>query len=84
MNKESMARGGESAEKWYMAKLSEARLDMSKLMTENTKLRELVRIALEYCSHGYCVEEGECPIYESRHSCKLYSEASKLGIEVEP
>ena len=35
-----MARGGESAAKWYTAKLGEARLDMSKLMTENTKLRE--------------------------------------------
>ena len=38
-----MARGGESAARWYTAKLGEARLDMSKLMTENAKLRELVR-----------------------------------------
>lgn len=34
-----MARGGESAARWYTAKLGEARLDMSKLMTENAKLR---------------------------------------------
>ena len=37
-----MARGGESAARWYTAKLSEARLDISNLMTENAKLREQV------------------------------------------
>lgn len=50
---------------------------------ENAKLRELVRIALEYCVNGYCGEEDECPMYESRHSCRLDAEARELGIEVD-
>lgn len=53
-----------------------------KAMAENAKLRELVRIAIEYCVNGYCAEEDECPLYESRHSCKLYANATELGVEV--
>lgn len=53
------------------------------LAAENAKLRELVRIAIEYCVNGYCAEEDECPLYESRHSCRLHTEAHELGVEVE-
>lgn len=53
------------------------------LERENAKLRELVRIAIEYCVNGYCAEEDECPLYESRHSCRLHVEARELGIEVD-
>ena len=52
-----------------------------KLQAENAKLRELVRIAIEYCVNGYCAEEDECPLYESRHSCRLYAEARELGVD---
>jgi hypothetical protein len=47
---------------------------------ENAKLRELVQIAIEYCVNGYCAEEDECPLYESRHSCRLYAKARELGV----
>ena len=50
--------------------------------SENAKLRELVRIAIEYCVNGYCAEEDECPLYESRHSCRLQAEARELGVEL--
>lgn len=53
------------------------------LEAENAELRELVRIAIEYCVNGYCAEEDECPLYESRHSCRLCVEARELGVEVE-
>lgn len=56
---------------------------VTKLEAENDKLRELVRIAIEYCVNGYCAEEDECPLYESRHSCRLHTEARDLGVEVD-
>jgi len=59
------------------------RLPCEVLQAENSKLRELVRIAIEYCVNGYCAEEDECPLYESRHSCRLYAKARELGVEVE-
>ena len=55
----------------------------SELELENAKLRELVRIAIEYCVNGYCAEEDECPLYESRHSCRLHTEARDLGVDVD-
>ena len=62
-----------------------ARANLEKMLqqadTENAKLRELVRIAIEYCVNGYCAEEDECPLYESRHSCRLQAEARELGVE---
>ena len=56
---------------------------VGKLERENADLRELVRIAVEYCANGYCAEEDECPLYESRTSCSLYAKARDLGIEVD-
>ena len=56
---------------------------VDELCMENEQLRELVRIAIEYCVNGYCAEEDECPLYESRTSCKLYAKACELGIEVD-
>ena len=50
------------------------------LEAENAKLRELVQIAIEYCVNGYCAEEDGCPLYESRHSCRLYAKARELGV----
>lgn len=38
-----MARGGESAARWYTTKLREASRAERKLLDENAKLRELVR-----------------------------------------
>lgn len=56
---------------------------IDQLKDENAKLRELVRIAIEYCVNGYCAEEDECPLYESRHSCRLHAEARDLGVDVD-
>ena len=53
------------------------------IMGENAKLRELVRIAIEYCVNGYCDEEDECPLYDSRHYCRLHAEARELGVKVD-
>lgn len=66
-----------------LALANEMRMDADAIDAENAKLRELVRIALEYCVNGYCGEEDECPLYESRHSCRLYAEARELGVEVD-
>ena len=59
----------------------EAERRVKALEDENAKLRELVRIAIEYCVNGYCAEEDECPLYESRHSCRLQAEARELGVD---
>lgn len=68
----------------YMRKLVPELCEQNaELHRENAKLRELVRIAIEYCVNGYCAEEDECPLYESRHSCRLHTEARELGVEVE-
>lgn len=50
-----MARGGESAARWYSDKLREAHRTERKLLDENAKLRELV------CTMAYCMQyEREC------------------------
>ena len=65
-----MARGGESAARWYTAKLGEARLDISNLMTENAKLRELAcEIYEDQCD--------ECDRWRYRDRMR------ELGIEVD-
>lgn len=76
-----MARGGERAARWYTEKLRDANRTIRKLLNENAKLRELLRIAIEFCVNGSCAEDYECPMYESGHSCGLYTEARELGIE---
>ena len=74
-----MARGGENAARWYTAKLGEARLDMSKLMTENAKLRELVEDLLS------CIEIraafGRPPTDEMYET--FAQRARELGVEVD-
>lgn len=57
--------------------------ELDRLKADNTALRELVRIAIEYCVNGYCSEEDGCPLYESRTSCKLNAKARDLGIEAD-
>ena len=78
--------------RWYVPEVSLYSLQeratcnawtIKRLKDENAKLRELVRIAIEYCVNGYCEEEDECPLYESRHSCRLHAEARELGVEVD-
>lgn len=74
-----MARGGESAARWYTAKLNEARLDISKLMTENAKLREL-------CSDIYKRFRGvvfECWAYSSEDFRMYEQRMRQLGVEVD-
>ena len=46
---------------------------------ENAKLRELVRIAINYCDSGTC--DG-CPIQGESGWCPYSDMARKLGIEV--
>lgn len=84
-----MARGGESAARWYTAKLIEARLDISNLMTENAKLRGLVRILV------HCMDEVDncdsCPINGNPYDVSkewaacdtLHEMLCELGVEVD-
>ena len=79
-----MARGGESAARWYTAKLSEARLDISNLMTENAKLRELVRDVMPIVCNG--CRERLCEMPKEEHpfvTCSFADRMRELGIEVD-
>ena len=71
-----MARGGESAARWYTAKLGEARLDISKLMTENAKL-------IEFASAMYrsilLVPDDHIPAETKAH---YFEVAVSLGLDV--
>lgn len=53
---------------------------VGQLEGENEKLRELVRISIEYCNSGTC---DECPIQGEDGSCPYVDMARDLGIEVE-
>jgi hypothetical protein len=52
---------------------------VTKLESENAKLRELVRISIAYCNTGTC---DECPIQGGDGSCPYEEMALKLGVEV--
>jgi hypothetical protein len=60
-------------------RLDFAALKASELQAENAKLRELVRISIEYCNSGTC---DECPIQDEDGSCPYEELARKLGVEV--
>jgi regulator of replication initiation timing len=51
-----------------------------RLIYENMKLRELVRISIEHCNSGTC--DG-CTIQDDDGSCPYAEIALKLGIEVD-
>jgi hypothetical protein len=57
----------------------QARAVRDRLKAENAKLRELVRISIEYCNSGTC--DG-CPIQGEDGSCPYKEMALKLGVEV--
>ena len=52
---------------------------VGQLEAENKKLRELVRIAINYCDTGTC--DG-CPIQGESGSCPYSDMARELGVEV--
>ena len=54
--------------------------EIGRLKEENEKLRELVRIAINYCDTGTC--DG-CPIQGESGSCPYSDMARELGIEVD-
>jgi hypothetical protein len=54
-------------------------LDIADMLDENAKLRELVRISIEYCNSGTC--DG-CPIQDDDGSCPYAEMALKLGVGV--
>lgn len=61
--------------------LEEANNQAEEVCIENAKLRELVRIGIEYCCNGFCDEEDGCPLYEGRFSCSLTDKARELGVD---
>ena len=72
-----MARGGESAARWYSDKLREAHRTERKLLDENAKLRELVR---DMWHEGMCEcgSRGKCASCEYDYPTRMRD----LGIEV--
>lgn len=86
-----MARGGESAARWYSDKLREAHRAERKLLDENAKLRVLVlrlhkATQILRCNEvdgWYC--QSECPLGIDKDSCtvtELADKAKELGIDV--
>ena len=73
-----MARGGESAARWYSDKLREAHRTERKLLDENAKLRELVR---DMWHEGMCEcgSRGKCASCEYDYPTRM----RELGIEVD-
>lgn len=55
-------------------------LPCERLMAENDRLRELVRIAVKHCDSGTC--DG-CPIMCDDESCPYSDMARELGVEVD-
>lgn len=56
------------------------RNEVRELKDGNAKLRELVRIAVQYCDSGTC--DG-CPIQGENGSCPYSDMARDLGVEVD-
>ena len=55
----------------------------SDLQAENAKLRELVRISIEFCADGMCgIYEG-CPLNAADGRCRFDDRARELGVEVD-
>lgn len=83
-----MARGGESAARWYSKKLREASRAERKLLDENDKLRELVNV-MAYCMQ-YERDCDECRmngadgnIAEPCGCDGLLDRLRELGVEVD-
>ena len=72
-----MARGGESAARWYSEKLREAHRTERKLLDENAKLRELVRHLRECTRHNVC---AVCEYADD--ACDFDYDMRELGVDV--
>lgn len=68
-----MARGGESAARWYSDKLREAHRTERKLLDENAKLRES-------CSELLRMAESHDP--EWLHWPEMHDDLRKLGVKI--
>ena len=53
---------------------------LEKLEDDNTKLRELVKIAVKHCDSGTC---DVCPIQVESGSCPYSDMARELGVKVD-
>ena len=73
-----MARGGESAARWYSDKLREAHRTERKLLDENAKLRELVRYM-----HRCYVRGHDWGPYCAGETVWVEQHMRELGIEVD-
>jgi len=90
-----MARGGESAARWYSDKLREEHRTERKLLDENAKLRELAERAWKTAERlcqafdGPCRDDGvtiakPCPMGERDEECvygQLQRELRELGVD---
>lgn len=74
-----MARGGESAARWYSDKLREAHRTERNLLDKNARLRKLVRAAWK------CIHTGascsDCRLIAG--GCTLQTAMRELGVEVD-
>lgn len=73
-----MARGGESAARWYTEKLRDANRTIRKLLNENAELRELVKDMwfADYAGHFSTLPEHQ------DHQAAVWKRMCELGIEV--
>ena len=86
-----MARGGESAARWYTEKLRDARRVERKLLNENTKLRELCATVIDDWMSKVCPSFPFCEFSGEYQDCtdetcgnQIYRQmARELGVEVE-
>lgn len=75
-----MARGGESAARWYSDKLRDAHRIERKLMDENAKLRELVRDMHRAICGLVVLGDDYAGEYEDE-LCALDDRMSELGVD---
>ena len=75
-----MARGSESAARWYSDKLREAHRIERKLLDENAKLRELVADMWFWCYESHM--DSESQEWQMKHIDGVLDRMRELGVEV--
>ena len=53
---------------------------MSCIEAENAKLRELVRVSIEFCADGMCGIYDNCPLNAADGRCMFDERARELGV----
>ena len=62
------------------AKVEGLERSIARLEAENAKLRELVRISIEFCANGMCGLYDGCPLNAADGRCRFDDRARELGV----